>query len=75
MPTLLKLCHAPGLTIDLDETSYYLGRETLLTSGRSGMSPWRKAFFAFLSRNARPATAFFGLPAGRVVEMGMQIEV
>jgi KUP system potassium uptake protein len=75
VPDLLSRCAEKDLKIDLDDTSYYLGRETLLTSGRSGMSNWRKSLFGFLSRNARPATAFFGIPANRVVEMGMQIEL
>ena len=39
------------------------------------MARWRKMLFAFLSRNARPATAFFGLPPNRVVELGTQIEL
>ena len=46
-----------------------------LTTGRSPMRRWRKALFAYLSRNARPATSFFGIPANRVVEMGMQVEL
>jgi KUP system potassium uptake protein len=57
------------------DTSYFLGRETLLTTGKSGLAKWRKALFGFLSRNARPATAFFGIPPNRVVEMGAQIEL
>ena len=36
------------------------------------MSRWRKMLFALVSRNARPATAYFGLPPNRVVELGMQ---
>jgi len=75
VPDLLRSCRRKKLKVTLGETSYYLGRESLLTSGRSGMPRWRKAIFAFLSRNARPATAFFGIPPNRVVEMGMQIEV
>jgi KUP system potassium uptake protein len=55
--------------------SYYLGRETLLSTGKSGMSRWRKALFAFVLRNARPATSYFGLPPNRVVELGMQIDL
>jgi KUP system potassium uptake protein len=39
------------------------------------MARWRKALFAFLSRNARPATAYFRLPPNRVVEFGTQIEL
>ena len=30
--------------------------------------------FAFMSRNAQPATEFFNLPPNRVVELGAQIE-
>jgi KUP system potassium uptake protein len=56
-------------------TTYYLGRETLLTTGKAKVARWRKLLFSFLSRNARPPTAFFNLPANRVVELGAQIEV
>ena len=64
-----------GIEIEIEETSFFLGRETLIATGRSGMSRWRAALFAFLSRNAHTATEFFGLPPGRVVELGMQIEI
>jgi KUP system potassium uptake protein len=47
----------------------------LLTSGDARMMKWRKALFAFISRNARPATSYFSLPPGRVVELGMQIDL
>jgi KUP system potassium uptake protein len=63
------------MDLDLHDTSFFLGRETLLATGRSGMSRWRVALFAFLTRNAHTATEFFGLPPGRVVELGMQIEL
>ena len=56
-------------------TTYYLGRQTLLTGGQAPMARWRKLLFAFLSRNARPPTAFFNLPPNRVVELGLQIEL
>jgi KUP system potassium uptake protein len=75
VPRLLARCLADGLAIDLDDTSYYLGRETLLIGGASKMPRWRKALFAFLSRNSRPATQFFGLPPNRVVELGAQIQL
>jgi KUP system potassium uptake protein len=57
------------------DTTYYLGRQTLLVTGRSKMAKWRKMLFSFLSRNARPPTNFFGLPPNRVVELGLQIEL
>jgi KUP system potassium uptake protein len=57
------------------KTSYFLGRETLLTEGDSKMFRWRKTLFSFISRNARSATQYFGIPPDRVVELGMQINL
>jgi KUP system potassium uptake protein len=74
MKTLRRAARG-GLLVNPDTTSFYLGRETLLTTKRGGMARWRKALFAFLSRNSRNPTAFFGLPPNRVVEMGAQIEL
>jgi len=61
--------------VRMSEVSYYLGRETLLAGRQPGIARWRKSVFTFLSRNARPATAFFGIPPDRVVELGMQVEL
>ena len=71
----LRRAQPMGLKCDPDTTSFYLGRETLLVTGKGRMARWRKALFAFLSSNSRTATAFFGLPPNRVVEMGAQIEL
>ncbi|MFT3769808.1 MAG: potassium transporter Kup [Minicystis sp.] len=75
IPRALRDCAAHGLKLVPDRTSYYLGRETLLPSGKSRMARWRKQLFAFISRNARPATSYFGLPPNRVVELGMQVDL
>lgn len=72
---LLEACQAHNLEFRPQETSYFLSRETIIPSVRPNMAIWRERLFAFLARNAQPATAFFGLPANRVVELGMQIEI
>jgi KUP system potassium uptake protein len=59
--------------IDLAHTSYFLGRETVLPTGPAKMARWRKKVFGLMSRNANPATAFFGIPPNRVIELGAQI--
>ncbi len=56
-------------------TTYYLGRQTLVTTETRALLRWRKRLFAFLLRNARPPTDFFQLPPNRVVELGVQIEL
>jgi len=75
VPEILELAQHAGLVLDSASTSYYLGRETLVTSGTSRMARWRKALFAFMSRNAVTPASYFGLPSNRVVELGTQIEI
>ncbi|HEU0034397.1 MAG TPA: potassium transporter Kup [Kofleriaceae bacterium] len=75
VPKLLARCAPHGLVSEPATTTYYLGRQTLLTSGATKLAYWRKLLFSFLSRNARPPTAFFNLPPNRVVELGLQIEM
>jgi KUP system potassium uptake protein len=72
---ILRACQEQGLHTRPEDTSFYLGREKLVLTKNPGMARWRKTLFAFLSRNARPATDFFKLPPDRVVEMGMQLEL
>jgi KUP system potassium uptake protein len=71
---LNELC-AKGLEFKPLETTYFLGRETLIPSRTPGMALWREHLFAVMHRNARTATSFFCLPPNRVVELGAQIEL
>jgi KUP system potassium uptake protein len=75
VPTILESCSAHGLPVKLEETTFFLSRETILATKLPGMAVWREHLFAFLSRNAQSATLFFALPANRVVELGMQVEL
>jgi KUP system potassium uptake protein len=75
MSDILIHCHALGLELPRQSVSFFLSRETIVRGRPSAMSRWRGAVFALLSRNAQPATAFYGIPANRVVELGMQIEL
>jgi KUP system potassium uptake protein len=74
VPEVLAAAAARGVAIPPMDTSYYLGRERLVLTGRAKMSGWRKKLFALMSRNARSATEFFQIPPNRVVELGAQIE-
>ena len=75
VPRILARCEKHGLIVNNADTTYYLGRQTLLTTGKTPIAKWRKILFSFLGRNARPPTAFFNLPPNRVVELGLQIEL
>ncbi len=75
VPDLLKASRDRGVPIDIDRLTYFLGRETMIPTGHRGLRRLRKSLFALISRNALPATAYFGIPPNRVVELGMQIEL
>jgi KUP system potassium uptake protein len=74
VPQIIALCAKHGLRTRPLDTSYYLGRERLIATGRAKMMKWRKKIFIFQARNALPATQYYGLPPNRVVELGAQIE-
>jgi KUP system potassium uptake protein len=75
VPEILARCKDHKLVTNAADTTYYLGRQTLLTTGKAKVAYWRKLLFTFLARNSRPPTAFFNLPPNRVVELGLQIEL
>jgi KUP system potassium uptake protein len=75
IPKLFELVSSNGLEIKPMETTFFLGRETLIPSKKPGMAIWREKLFSLMSRNAQPATAFFDIPPNRVVELGAQIEL
>jgi KUP system potassium uptake protein len=75
VPADLARLRLPGLELDSQQVSYFLSRETLLATQHPGMWLWRERLFAWMARNARPATSYFNLPPNRVVELGMQVEI
>ncbi|MFP6663665.1 MAG: potassium transporter Kup [Deltaproteobacteria bacterium] len=75
MEWVAALCRTRGCEIDLLNTTFFLGRESIFSTGHSGMALWRKRLFVFLMRNAPTASDYFGLPPNRVVELGAQVEI
>jgi KUP system potassium uptake protein len=77
IPEALEAAAARGIgPLIPDQTTYFLGRETIIASaGRRGMALWRERLFALMSRNATTATAYFGIPPNRVVELGEQVVI
>ena len=73
VPQALSLCAEQGLPIDMMETSFFLGRATLVPKRSSEMVFWREKLFIFMFRNASSATSFYKIPSNRVVELGTQV--
>ena len=75
VPSALLTARDLGVELDLDDLTYFLGRETIIVTRRPGMAVWREQLFVVMARNAVRATAFFHLPPERVVELGVQVEM
>jgi KUP system potassium uptake protein len=72
---VLELCRKHGLATDMMETSFFIGRETLVACENTGLPRWQEHLFIALSATALSATAFFSIPPGQVVELGAQVEI
>ena len=72
---LMRSCDAGGIHFDPMDTTYFASRETVVASRHRGMPIWRDKLFAFMHRNAAPATGFFRIPGNRLVELGAQVEI
>jgi KUP system potassium uptake protein len=75
VPSALQRVETCGPQFKMMDTSFFLARQTLITSARPGMAIWREKLFAWMLRNAESAMEFFRLPTNRVVELGSQVEI
>jgi KUP system potassium uptake protein len=75
VPEALVQARSQGLELDQNDVTYFLGRETLIVTNTPGMAMWRERLFVLMARNAVRATTYFRLPAERVVELGVQVEI
>jgi KUP system potassium uptake protein len=76
VPSVLAALDDPGLRLDPDNLTYFLGRETLIaTKHIHHMASWREKLFVTMQRNATNATSYFRLPSNQVIEVGSQVEI
>jgi len=75
VPAALAKVDMCGEPFDMMKTSFFLSRQTLLSSKNPGMAIWREKLFAWMMRNAAAPMDFFRLPTNRVVELGSQLEI
>ncbi|QNU15618.1 potassium transporter Kup [Thermomonas sp. XSG] len=72
---LMRSCDQCDLVFNPMDTTYFVSRESIVAARRRGMPTWRDKLFAFMHRNAAPATTFFRIPGNRLVELGAQVEI
>jgi KUP system potassium uptake protein len=76
IPELLTSSQSLGCTADLDDVTYYVGHETVISREDGlGMPAWQERIFAVMERNAIHVSDFFSLPNDQVVEIGRQVAI
>ena len=75
IPHVLPACAAAGVSIPLNDTTFFLSRINALATPRPGMALWRERVFIFLEKISQRASSYFRLPADQVVEIGIVVEI
>jgi KUP system potassium uptake protein len=75
VPAALEGARAYGLALDIDVTTFFIRRETLVSARVSALPKWQTKLFIKLYASALEAAQFYRLPPGRVVELGSQTEI
>ncbi len=75
VPRALRRELARPLPFDPQQSTWLLGHESFVASGQGQMGVAQETLFAFLARNALPATAWFRLPPDRVLEVGIRLDL
>ena len=72
---VIALANHQGLNFRPEAISFFLSREKIVTGIKSKMVMWQKKLFAIMARNALSATAYYNLPAGQVIEIGLLVQI
>jgi KUP system potassium uptake protein len=75
IPGIMDLCAHHGLPFDMMQTSFFVARQTVISTPGGGMAPWREHLFVAMQRNARDAADYYRIPTNRVIELGTQVEI
>jgi len=75
VPAALAAIEVRGLVFDPDDTTYFIGRESVVAGKAPGMNPALEHLFVWLNRGADSAVRFFDLPDEKVFEVGSRVEI
>ena len=76
IPAILLKAKERGCYISVDDITYYVGRETVVSrEDGSGLPEWAEVLYAAMERNSAHVSDFFRLPPDQVVEIGRQVAI
>ncbi|MDO1582215.1 potassium transporter Kup [Rhizobium oryzicola] len=71
----LSLCRKKGFKFEIMQTSFYLGRRSLVRAPNTGLPAWQERLYIALADFGIDPSNYFKLPANRVVELGEQVTI
>jgi KUP system potassium uptake protein len=75
VPGAIRQCSAHGLSVPLEDTTFFLSRLTFIATPKPGMALWREQLFVFLARNSQRTSSYFRIPPDKAIEIGLAIEI
>jgi KUP system potassium uptake protein len=75
VPAALAAADIPDVDLIDGDVTYFVGRESVLSTEVPGMHPALEKLYVLEHRGADSAARFFNLPAGRVFEVGAHVEI
>ena len=71
----LRRVRIDEVPLNVDEATFFIGRETVASIPEGEMARWREHLFVVLNRGAASASRFYRLPSRRVFEVGTHVEI
>ncbi len=75
VPAGLELLRRHGLVLEMEETTFFLGKTSIARADHPGLFTWRRELYRWMQRNSPNAVEYFRLPPSRVIELGTQISI
>lgn len=72
---VLRCCRLRGVTMFVEDVSWFLGWHFVRPRPRTGISGLRMRFFAWMQRRSTQAAEFFNMPSKGVMVLGTDVEI
>ena len=72
---VLRLAARRGVELEVDSTSFFTSKPTVVSVSRRGPFGWRRSLFGWMLQNSTSVAAYFNLPPNRVIELGAQVGI
>ncbi len=72
---VLRLAAERGVDYDMDFTSFFTSKPTVVSISRRGLFSWRRRLFGWMLQNSASVADYFNLPPNRVIELGAQVGI